>query len=65
METKVTFNVSLLYDDESNYRPIAISCNKSQLFDVLDRHILLAEVNQFVITPIVSESPSPFYEYTL
>lgn len=65
MAKKVTFNVSLLYDDESNFRPIAIGCNKSQLFDVLERHLLLAEVNQFVITPIVSESSSPFYEYTL
>lgn len=65
MAKKVTFNVSLRYNDESKYRPIAIGCSQSQLFDVLQRHILLADVNRFVITPIVSESSSPFYEYTL
>lgn len=61
----VTFNISLFYDGESNLRPIATGCSKSQLFDVLQRHILLAEVNQFVITPVVSETSFPFREYTL
>lgn len=65
MAKKLSFSVSLVYNDETKFRPIATGCSESQLFDVLSRHIRLAEVNRFVITPIVSDTPFPFREYTL
>lgn len=65
MAKRLTYNISLVYNDETKFRPLAIGCNESQLFDVLSRHIALAEVNRFVITPIVSDTPFYFKEYTL
>lgn len=65
MAKKLSFNVSLVYNDETKYRSIATGCNQSQVFDVLSRHIFLPEVNRFVITPIISDTPFTFREYTL
>ena len=59
----VVFNLYLKYDDEDIYRTVAEGCSKSQLVTVLTRHLLLAEVADFKIVPIVAYVP--FKEFTL
>lgn len=59
----VLFNLYLVYDDDPTTRPIATGCTKKQLLYVLSRHLLLAQVDKFLILPI--EENEPFKEYTL
>lgn len=59
----VVFSLLLTYEGEHLPRKVAEGCSKSQLLDILDQHIMLAEVAHFQIVPF--EYYVPFKEYTL
>lgn len=59
----VTFFLYLSYEGEEIPRLVAEGCNKEQLLEVLSRHLMLAEVDNFKIIPV--EYECPFHEFTL
>ena len=59
----VCYSLLFTYEGDSFPRPIAEGCSKKQLLDILDRHLMLAEITNFQIIPF--EYYIPFKEYTL